>query len=166
MGHGPELLDEALAAALSGHRCVSAWLGYGNALFLGFGSEVVSPRNPDGRRTVPPYELQTSMAADSDDERESAERAVEALVGRVVVRWQLKDHHGLEVEFAGGWLLEVIPPSEIDPDWSDLDEWWFCLPGSRFVGVGSDGRVVAGWSDRPKGSHNSEPDAATDQPRE
>jgi hypothetical protein len=158
--HSPGLLTDAVAEALAGHRCVSAWLGYGNALFLGFGSEPIPPRDPEGRRTMPPYELQTSMAgwrvggdasADSDGERGPGERAVAALVGRPVVRWRLNDRRGVEIEFAGGWLLEVVPPAEVEPDWSDLDEWWFCLPGSRFVGVSSGGRVIAGRTDRVGG---------------
>jgi hypothetical protein len=62
MDYTPELLANAIAETLSGCRCVSAWLGYGNALFLGFGSEMIAPRNSQGRRTKPPYELQTSMA--------------------------------------------------------------------------------------------------------
>jgi hypothetical protein len=153
--HGTELLVDAVAEALSGHRCVSAWLGYGNALFLGFGVQTLPPRNSEGRRTVPPYELQTSMAgwrvggliaASSDGEREPTERAVAELIGRQVVCWRLNDRRGLQVEFADGCLLEVAPAFEVDPAFPDLDEWWFCLPGSRYVGVGGGGQVVAGHS--------------------
>lgn len=160
MEHSTELLADAVAEALSGHRCVSAWLGYGNALFLGFGVQPVPPRDPEGHRTAPPYELQTStagwrvgglVAASSDGTREPAERAVAELIGRQVVCWRLNDRRGLHVEFAGGWLLEVVPPPEDDPE---FDEWWFCLPGSRYVGVGSGGRVVAGRSDRPVSSQD------------
>jgi hypothetical protein len=147
------LLSNAVAEALSEHGCVSAWLGIGNALFLGFGTEPIAPRDAEGRRTVPPYELQTDMASwrlvggasvSSNAERGPAERAVEGLVGRPVVDWRLRGGRGLEVEFVDGWILEVVPPGEPDPDWPDSEEWWFNLPGSRFVGVGSGGRVVAG----------------------
>ncbi|HBI46682.1 MAG TPA: hypothetical protein DDY78_28085 [Planctomycetales bacterium] len=165
MEYTAELLANAIAEALSGRQCVSAWLGYGNALFLGFGSETIAPRNSQGRRTKPPYELQTSMAgwrvsgdeaASSEDERNLAERSVAGLIGRPVASWRLTTRFDLEVEFAGGGTLEVVPPSEVDPEWSDLDNWWFCLPGDCFIGVGSGGRVVAGRTDRPKSSKDAE----------
>ena len=149
MTHDLSLLADAVAEALSGHRCVSAWLGYGNALFLGFGSEVMAPFTFDGPHTQPPFELQTSMAdwrvgaVGCEDELEPAERAVVELIGRPVVGWELRDGRALTVEFEGGRTLEVTPPEEAVPD---LDEWWFCLPGSRYVGVSGTGQVVAGDS--------------------
>jgi hypothetical protein len=169
---GFELLEATVVEALSGHRCVSGWLGYGSALFLGFGSEQLPERDANDRRTEPPYELQTSMAgwrvggatsADSESEREAAEGAVRALVGRSVVRWRLIDRGGLVVEFAGGCRLEVLPPSEVDPERSDLDdEWWFCMPGSRYVGVGGGGRVIEGRTDQQPNVQDAEPGAAAD----
>jgi hypothetical protein len=147
------LLTDAVGEALSGHRCVSAWLGIGNALFLGFGSGSIAPRTAEGSRTNPPYELQTSMAGwrvvgdvsvSSETEQGPAERVVESLVGRSVVGWRLHDNHALEVEFTDGRLLEVAPSTEPAPEDHDLDEWWFCLPGWRYVGVGCGGRIVAG----------------------
>jgi hypothetical protein len=143
------LLADAVAEALSGHHCVSAWLGHGNALFLGFGSGPTRPPTPDGRHPVPPFELQTSMAdwrvgaVGGDDGREPAERAVTDLVGRPVASWRLVGARALTVEFAGGRTLEFTPPDESVPD---LDEWWFCLPGSRFVGVSGTGQIIAGDS--------------------
>jgi hypothetical protein len=80
-----------LEEALRGSRCVSAWLGYGEVLFAGFGSEVLPEREPDGRRTRPPYKLHTNFAdwwieengrAAHDETRASAERAAKGLVGR------------------------------------------------------------------------------------
>jgi hypothetical protein len=163
VAHSAEVLDEAVAEALSGRRCVSAWLGYGNVLFLGFGAAVVPPRNAEGRRTEPPYELQTETAgwrvrdldaACSDDERAPAERAIGKLIGRPVAHWQLSDRRSLRVDFAGGAILEVIPPSEDSPD---SDEWWFFLPESRLVGVGGGGEVVSGRSDQPRGNSATPP---------
>ena len=161
MPHNQSLLADAVAESLSGHRCVSAWLGYGNALFLGFGADPAHPRTPDGGQAVPPFELQTSMAdwrvgaVSCDDARELAERAVEELIGRPVVGWQLEGGRALTVQFAGGRTLEVRPPEE---PVLDLDEWWFCLPGSRFVGVRGTGEVVSGDSgydaDRDGSSHS------------
>src|SRR5687767_4922408 len=113
----PDLLDNAIAQALSGHRCVSAWLGYGHVLFIGFGSELV-PQRPDGRHSDPPYELQTSLSewrvtagagVTGESGREGAELAVAELIGRSVVRWRLTDRYGLEIEFDGGWTLELLP---------------------------------------------------------
>jgi hypothetical protein len=143
------LLTDAVAEALSGHRCVSAWLGYGNALFLGFGPERLAPLTPDGQRSLPPFELQTSMAdwrvgsVSCEDERESAERAIAELVDRPVTGWRLSNGRSLTIEFSGGRALQVGPPDEAVPD---LDEWWFCLPGSRFVGVDGEGQIISGDS--------------------
>ena len=139
--------------AISGHRCVTAWLGYGNALFLGFGPDVLPFRAPDGRRSKPPFELQTSLAgwridgeicASADDEPAVAELAVGELIGKPVVRWELQDERYLKIEFESDSQLQLLPPKEVD---LDLEEWWFCLPGSRYVGVGSDGRIVEGSTD-------------------
>ncbi len=51
-----------LSEAFTDHRCVTAWLGYGNVLFLGFGDSVLPERDQYGRRTRPPYELETNYA--------------------------------------------------------------------------------------------------------
>lgn len=157
-----ELLEAAVSEALSGHRCVSGWLGYGSALFLGFGTEQLPERDASGRRTEPPYELQTSItdwrvvgetSTDSESERETTELNVRALVGRTVRCWWLIDRRNLIIEFADGCRLEVLPP-EVDAEWSDLDAWWFCMPGSRFVGIGRDGRIVKGRTDQPSDSED------------
>lgn len=171
MVQSSELLEAAVTEAMTGHRCVSGWLGYGSALFLGFGSEQLPDRDARGRRSEPPYELQTSMAdwrvegaasAAAESEQETAERAVRALVGRPVLDWRLIDGRGLVVEFADDLRLEILPRMEVDPERSDLDEWWFCLPGSRYVGVGGGGRVVEGRTDQPPKSQDSAPGASAD----
>jgi hypothetical protein len=149
VAHDPSLLADAVAEALSGRHCVFAWLGYGNALFLGFGAAPIRPTTADGHQPIPPFELQTSMAdwrigsVSCDDDQEPAERAAVNLIGRPVVSWRLRNARALFVEFAGGRTLEVTPPEEPVPD---LDEWWFCLPGSRFVGVSGTGQIIAGDS--------------------
>ncbi len=165
MLHGFDLLEATVAEALSGRRCVSGWIGYGNALFLGFGADQLPERDDDGRRSKPPYELQTETAgwrvegaaiADAESDREMAERAIRALVGRPVIHWRLIDRRALVVAFAGGWQLDVLPPAEVDPESGGGHEWWLCLPGSCYVGVGSGGRVVQGRTDQPLYSPNSE----------
>jgi hypothetical protein len=149
VAHGPSLLADAVAEALSGHHCISAWLGYGSALFLGFGSGPILAPHPNGRHPVPSFELQTSGAdwrvgaISCDDERKLADRAVAGLVGQPVASWRLVGARALTVKFADGQTLEVTPPDELVPD---LDEWWFCLPGSRFVGVNGMGQIIAGDS--------------------
>src|SRR4051812_21468797 len=93
------MLADALGEALSGRRCVSAWLGYGKVLFLGLGDAPSALCGPDGLRARPPYELETNFAdwsvqlpgssADADSTKEQAERAVGELIGRPVAGWQL-----------------------------------------------------------------------------
>lgn len=153
-----DVLNRALTTALTGHRCVSGWLGYGRVLFLGFGPSVIPPINSDGRHSKPPYELTTDLAgwrirggfgADSDDTHDKATAAVSALIGRPVCNWHVKDSRSLHVEFDDGWSIDVVPPSNIDPDDRDLSEWYFFLPGHRYVGIGAGGGAVAGRTDRP-----------------
>jgi hypothetical protein len=166
-----ELLESSVGDALSGRHCVSAWLGYGNVLFLGFGPDLIPLRTPEGRHTIPPYELQTSIAewclrgdttADLEDEAEFAEEAVSALIGLSVVRWQLTPALGLRIEFTGSRLLEITPPSEIDAEDKDLDWWWLCLPDFQFVGVGGNGHVISGRTDGPARRQSAEPKFARD----
>ncbi|MBX7102429.1 MAG: hypothetical protein K1X57_00005, partial [Gemmataceae bacterium] len=56
-----------------------------------------------------------------------------------------------------GARLDVLPPVDADSKWIALDEWWFCLPGSRYVGVGGGGRLVEGHTDRPINSEHAKP---------
>ena len=152
MGLDPEMLANAAAEALSGHRCVSGWLGYGNALFLGFGSQPIPARRIDGRRSSPPYELQTSIAiwrvignivASCEDERGLAEEAIQALIGLSVAGWQLSDNSGLEIEFVDRWRLDIAPPAEIDPEGTST--WTF--GGFALQAIASSVLVPAGkWS--------------------
>ena len=62
MEAGRNLLSDALAEALDGHRCASGWLGYANVLFLGFGDACISPHTGDGPPTEPPYEVNANKA--------------------------------------------------------------------------------------------------------
>ena len=155
------LLIDAISMALSGNRCVSVWLGYGNVLFLGFGVESMPARNLDGKRPTPPYELQTESAswilrgptaACSEDDRLSANQALAGLLGQAVVAWRLDDNRCLQIEFSDNGAMEIIPSVKAD---SDSQQWWFCLPGSKFVGIGVGGRVISGTTDRPIESQSS-----------
>jgi len=166
--HAPELLTEAVARAVSGNLCVSAWLGFANVLFLGFGKVPQGPRGPDGRWPLAPFEIETNMAdwrvscgasvVSRDDEREQTERCASALVGRPVTGWRLGDRHALTLEFDDTCTLEIIPFS--DPDVADSDAWCVSSPDRRIVAVSCDGRVVSIDAARPIGewfSNSSDP---------
>jgi hypothetical protein len=167
MNDGPDILNAALAEALDRRQCVSAWLGHGTALFLGLGTAVLADRDEDGRRTRPPYEVQTNLAdwtvgwqggpVVNDNDRPRAETAAQSLVGRPVAGWNLSDDATLSVRFHGGLVLTVAPMN--DGESADKTAWWVCLPGGRIVAVACDGRVVAAdsrratcdWFERPGG---------------
>ena len=40
-----------LCGAFEGRRCVSAWLGYGDVLYLGLGHDLITGRNSEGRHS-------------------------------------------------------------------------------------------------------------------
>lgn len=108
--------------AFNGRRCVSAWLGHGDVLFLGFGERVLPVRDSEGVRSEPQFELQTNFAAWSvtgpdisvssepeETARRSLEAAAESLIGEQVVSWALRANSCLSLAFTGGKMLHVIP---------------------------------------------------------
>jgi len=150
-----DVASEALSEALSGRTCSDAWLGYGNPLFLGFGkvSQVrITLRRGTFDDLVAEYQLNTNFADWSLEtvrtaasmiqmDMDQAEQAVKALEGKQVLRWQLIEGHGLQIEFEGGRRLRVVPWT--DSDCADSDAWCVSLPGNRVVAVSCDGRVAA-----------------------
>jgi len=149
MGEGRDFLERALSKVLSNSVCTSAWLGYGQPLFIGFGPQVLPVRDGDGHRPVPAAEIQTSMAdwcigqVTGDDEPAVAQQAVESLIGLHVVNWILKENGDLIIAFTDRKTLEIICANELD---EDLDEWWICCRDSYYVGIGPRGNVMTGNS--------------------
>src|SRR3981189_315062 len=88
-----------LRAAFDNQRCVSAWLGHADVLFLGFGNEVLPRPLPGERHARPPYELETNYAiwrvegeihaewsnSESGSDSAGLTAAAESLVGETVV---------------------------------------------------------------------------------
>jgi hypothetical protein len=136
-------------AALAGRLCVSAWLGYGDVLFLGFGDQPLPERGADGRRPMPPFELQTNFADWSVSGPEGTtlaisgrgelEAAVKSLLGLRVVGWELLAGHGLRVAFAGGSALTVAPWPASE---GASDAWSLDSRDGRVVAVATGGQIV------------------------
>src|SRR5712692_4757866 len=93
------LLKE-LETGIRGRLCVQAWLGYGEALFIGFGDEVLPLPLPGQRPLQPSYQLWTSLAdwsveeqsvicATLDSSWEEGELVCQRLVGRRTLDWKL-----------------------------------------------------------------------------
>lgn len=155
--------NEALTEALTGRTCSSAWLGYGNPLFLGFGKvsyERVTLSRGDFVHQIVEYEVQTNLADWSletagppvlmiqmDDAQ--AEKAAHALIGHLVSGWQLIEGHGLQIDFEGGIRLRVLPWTDADSVERNTDAWCVSLPDNRIVAVSCDGRAVAVDSNMP-----------------
>jgi hypothetical protein len=145
-------LDEALA----GRRCVSAWLGYGEVLFLGFGEEVLPERDADGRHPSPPFQLATNfadwsvagavVAASAESERVDLEAAAASLVGQRVVAGEALEGNRLRIEFAQGQLF-VVGPWGVEEGLSDA--WSVQSPDGRLLAVATDGRAVVVEARRP-----------------
>jgi hypothetical protein len=135
--------------AFDGRRCVSAWLGYGDPLFLGLGEDVLPERGDDGQRIRPPFELVTNFAnwyingpmttVSANTNRSQLEAAAESLVGEKVVRWELIESKGLRVTFTGEKTITVVPWDVAE---GLSDAWCVKSPDGHILAVATDGRVV------------------------
>jgi hypothetical protein len=152
---GLDVAAQALTEALSGRTCSSAWLGYGDVLFLGFGN-VSFAEVPPRIHGTPEYKVQTNFADWTMEtvgppgavlEPEQAKQAVHSLVGKSVTGWRLIDGHGFQIEFDVALRLRVVPWT--DADSTDTDAWCVGLPGNRVVAVSCDGRVASVDSREP-----------------
>jgi len=136
-----------LNEALDGHRCVTAWLGHGSVLFLGFGETVLPIRDQDGRHTKPPYELETNFAdwrvdgpskastIDSNDVQLLS--AAESLIGEKVLNWELLETKKLRVTFTGNKRLQIEGWNEAE---EKTDAWSLRSPDRFILAVATDGR--------------------------
>lgn len=144
--------------ALSGRLCVTAWLGYGQVLFIGFGDEPYEGGGADVRHPRPPVEIETNFAewridgpgpiAVSDDELPTAESAAFDLIGRRVVNWGfIEPSIGLVVSFSGGKNLTIIPWA--DDDSRNTDAWSITLPDDRVLAFSTCGKIAFASLDQP-----------------
>lgn len=135
------------------HRCVSAWLGYADVLFLGFGERVLPRVQAGERHAPPPYELNSNfaswrvegpVAAQWTDEGSPTERAdltaaAESLVGEGVVAWELLDRLALRLVFTGSKVLVVEPWPTAD---GISEAWSLTAPDEHILAVSNDGRTT------------------------
>ena len=130
-----------LVDAFESRMCVSAWLGYGDALFLGFGDKVFPPTRRHERCAKPPFELQTNFADWRVEAAGTAHmlRAAHSLVGEGVMDWQLLERNGLRLAFTGAKVLTVSPWNAAE---GISDAWCITSPDNRILAVATDGRVV------------------------
>ena len=154
-GSALDLMDEAsrILGELVGRRCVAAWLGHGDVLFLDIGDEVPPAPEPGEPRPRAPVSLATNYAAwsidgpvrgtwtDSEAAAESAQlqAAAESLVGERIVGWQLRDRLALRVEFSRNKVLTVQPWPTSD---GVSDAWCLSSIDKRILAASNDGRMV------------------------
>jgi hypothetical protein len=149
MNASPAVRVARLHDAFAGRRCVSAWLGYAEVLFLGFGEKALAERGDDGRRVRPPFQLTTNFAdwrvegpraaGSADSDRAQLEAAAESLVGERVESWELLDGERLRLTFSGGKLLTVVPWSAAE---GIADAWCVKAPDGRILAAATNGRAV------------------------
>ena len=145
-----------LGEAFTGHRCVTAWLGYGNVLFLGFGETVLPARSQGGQRTPPPFELQTNFAdwfvdgpisaSTTDSDRAQLAAAAESLINEQIIDWNLSENTRLRIAFSGAKELE-IKAWNADEDLADA--WCLKSPDGYILAVATNGRHVIVESSLP-----------------
>lgn len=115
-------LRAALAKALSGSKCIQAWLGYGSVIFIGFGTDEKDLQDIGRRFPVPPYQIVADVGAqwavrasgrlqcDSSGNRATMEAWLAQLVGQPVVGWRFCVSTGaLLIGFGAGMVLEASP---------------------------------------------------------
>ncbi len=136
--------------AFSGRRCISAWLGYGDVLFLGFGEGILPASESEGQRSIPQFELATNFAdwsvdgpnttVSSESDRHSLEAAAESLIGEQVLSWELHANNRLFLTFTGEKVLNVIPWGLVE----GLSDAWSLGSANDglIVAVATDGRTV------------------------
>ena len=142
-----------LRDAFLDRRCVSAWLGYGDVLFLGLGEDVLPVPGTGEGPASPPFKLNTNFAAwrvdgevsaawtdsDSGSNRTQLKAAAESLVGERVIGWELLERMGLRLTFTAAKVL-TVEPWPIEDGISDA--WCIGSPDGRILAVATDGRVV------------------------
>lgn len=154
-------------------RCVQAWLGYGDVLFLGFGEHVMPRVQAGERHATPPYELETNFASwrvegpvsaqwtydGSPTERDELTAAAESLIGERVQEWEVLERLGLRLVFSGSKVLILEPwlPSK-----GVAEAWSMTAPDDLILAVSNDGRTiivpaempVCDWFPDDSGSHS------------
>lgn len=140
---------DRLSEAFTGHRCVTAWLGYGTVLFLGFGETVLPIRDKDGRHTQPSFELETNFsdwringpinAWSGNSNREVLIAAAESLIGEAILSGEVGQRKRLAISFTGGKSL-FIESWNSTPDLADA--WSLKSPDGRILAMATDGRFV------------------------
>jgi hypothetical protein len=152
-------LKQELADGIRGRRCVEAWLGHGQPLFLVLGDHAVPDPEHAERHPYPHYEIQTHDAdwwveegaeirGTADDEREHAVAACKLLVGRHAVDWHLDDTTlTLKVGFEGNFTLTVQPRKGEDA--LGCDAWGFLNPEREYLCVITGGGLYNVHYDEP-----------------
>ncbi len=137
----------AVRSILTGARCRSAWLGYGEMLYVGFelpgGSRDNSPRRPSRLRELSTFWADWVVSdADQkefrrDDSREALIGPVDCLIGRSVESLNIDpDSWTIELRLSGHISLSVIPDLlEQDADEPEDSDTWVVQEGEFYYSV-------------------------------
>jgi hypothetical protein len=149
-------LTDRIQEAFDGQRCISAWLGYGDVLFMGFGKLVVPECNQAGQRNPSPFQLATNfadwsiegpiMASSDETNRTLLNAAAESLMGEDIVSWDLHETMELHLAFTHEKFFKIVPWSLAE---GLSDAWCLTSPDGRILAVATDGRSVVVDADLP-----------------
>lgn len=139
---------EMVESRLLQSTVTSAWLGYGDPLFLTF-TEAHPARGDEPNEASAECKLDTSFATWSiegpivgnseRDDRDCLASAAQSLIGAVVHAVELTSDAVLTIRFDGSRSLVITPwPEEDEPS----DAWSITLPEDKILAVSNAGQVV------------------------
>ncbi len=157
-----ELRDvrRSLDTAIAGRRCVEAWLGYGQVLFLGFDDQANLVAAADSEDVHSPYCLQTVFAdwtitrddrvlGTVDDDATKAEAAARELLGQRAIRWAMSESTlWLEIDFDHGLQLRIAPRADNEAN-LHRNAWVLAMPDGCYQHVRWDGTAFILHEDEP-----------------
>ncbi len=149
-------LTSALDKVFENVICSQLWSGYGDALFIGFGSEVLLSPAPGQSHLLPKYELQTwysdwfvestkSASAEDMNKHYQPIDASAILLGRRVTGWELdSSSFNIKIYFDNNVVLHVVSwkPAELSDEEHDTDAWSIRLPDGSYLSVSCAGVIT------------------------
>ena len=146
--------EEAVSTAFKDTLCSQIWLGHGDALFIGFGTEVLPHHIDRTPHPIPLYELQTNFSNwtiksinDNDENNTDYSHSIKMasiLLGKHVFSWQFNGSYTkLTVLFESNLSLDIVgwDIEDVDNDLKDSDAWSIKIANGTHYSVSCNGGI-------------------------